>query len=84
MVLAKFRKVRLVQLVQWSEQKISQKVMNLLLLTDVASFITDVIDSWNRDEFFFQKLPFSKWELTIPALEGGLCRIQHGSSLKVF
>jgi len=46
--------------------------------------ITDVVDSWNRDEFFFKKLPFGKWELTIPALEGGLCRIQHGSSLKVY
>jgi len=46
--------------------------------------ITDVIDSWNRDEFFFKKLAFGKWELTIPALEGGLCRIAHGSSLKVF
>jgi len=45
---------------------------------------TGVIDSWNRDEFFFKKLPFGKWELTIPAVEGGLCRIQHRSSLKVF
>jgi len=43
-----------------------------------------MLDSWNRDEFFFQKLPFGKWELNIPALEGGLCRIKHGSSLKVF
>jgi len=43
-----------------------------------------VIDSWNRDEFFFQKLPFGKWELNIPAMEGGMCRIPHGSSLKVF
>ena len=42
-----------------------------------------MIDSWNRDEFFFDKLPFGKWELNIPALEGGLSRIQHGSSLKV-
>lgn len=40
-------------------------------------------NSWNRDEFFFKKLPFGKWELTIPALEGGLCRIRHESSLKL-
>jgi len=43
----------------------------------------DVIDSWNRDEYFFKKLPYGKWELTIPGAEGGQCRIQHGSSLKV-
>jgi len=60
------------------------KFLSVVKYTSVTDVDTDVIDSWNRDEFFFQRLSFGKWELTIPALEGGLCRIKHQSALKVF
>ena len=40
-------------------------------------------NDWKYHENKFEKLPFGKWELKLPALADGSCAIKHGSFLKV-
>jgi len=40
-------------------------------------------DNWDQNQYQFSKLPFGKWELTIPANPDGSCVIPHNSKIKV-
>lgn len=46
-------------------------------------FLTGDFNNWQWEANPFQKLPFGKWELILPANEDGSCKIQHMSEVKV-
>ena len=40
-------------------------------------------NNWNKFEYPFKKLEFGKFELKIPPMENGQCRVAHLSKIKL-
>ncbi|KAF4526452.1 hypothetical protein B566_EDAN014064 [Ephemera danica] len=46
-------------------------------------YLAGDFNGWNRQSHCFEKLPYGKWELKIPANNDGSCPIQHLSEIKI-
>lgn len=55
--------------------------MRVIKLTVVNTYL--IIDNWNRENYPYKKLEYSKWELTIPPNSDGTPAIKHLSEIKV-
>ncbi|XP_046405478.1 1,4-alpha-glucan-branching enzyme [Ischnura elegans] len=46
-------------------------------------YLTGDFNGWNRESHPYNKLPYGKWEITIPARPDGSCPINHLSQIKI-